>query len=173
LVEAVRNSVAAVIDMDVFNVENADVHSDEARRLIARLSRELAARYGDEDDGSGDFRPEDVLVARSGFVIARVGGEAVACGAYRPLAEGVAEIKRMYVEPAFRGRGLGRLVLAELEARARRDGYALVRLDTGTEQPEAMKLYETAGYHRIPNYGHFKNDPRTVCFEKALTGVSA
>jgi GNAT superfamily N-acetyltransferase len=149
-------------------IEPGDVRGEEAALLMARLSRELAVRYDDEDDGSGHFKPEDVLVARSGFVIARVGGAAAGCGAYRPWEGDVAEIKRMYVEPAFRGRGLSRLILAELEARARRDGYARVWLETGTAQPEAIRLYETSGYHRIPSYGYFKDDPRSVCFEKVL-----
>src|SRR5262249_42797586 len=105
---------------------------------------------------------------RSGFVIATFGGRPVACGAYRPLGEDVAEIKRMYVEPEYRGRGLGRRVLGDLEARARRDDYAAVRLETGTAQPEAIHLYESAGYRRIESYGVYQGTPRSVCFEKAL-----
>lgn len=154
--------------MKELTVEAADVRGPEASLLIARLSRELAVRYDDDDGDAGHFKPEDVLVPRSGFLLARVGGVAVGCGAFRPLEEGVAEIKRMYVEPEYRGRGIARRLLAELEARARRHGYAAVRLETGTAQPEAIRLYESAGYRRIPNYGYYKDHPLSVCFEKPL-----
>jgi len=92
----------------------------------------------------------------------------VACGAYRPMSPDVAEIKRMYVDPDYRCRGLGRRILRELEGRARRDGYARARLETGTLQPEAIRLYERAGYHRIDCYGLYVGNPRSVCFEKDL-----
>jgi putative acetyltransferase len=148
-----------------------DVRGADAQRLIADLSRELAVRYEDDsDDGSGHFSPEDVLVEGSGFLVARLNGRAVGCGAFRLWEAGVAEVKRMYVEPDVRGRGIARQLLAELEAHARRAGYATIRLETGTAQPEAVRLYETAGYHRIPNYGYYKDDPRSVCFEKPLSG---
>jgi GNAT superfamily N-acetyltransferase len=149
-------------------VEPADVYGPDAVRLITRLSAELAWMYDYEDDGIGDFRPEDVAGPRSGFFVARMGGEAIGCGAFRPLNGEVAEVKRMYVEPAFRGRGISRRILAELESAARRAGYKTVRLETGTRQPEALRLYETSGYRRIENYGFYKDDPRSVCFEKAL-----
>jgi ribosomal protein S18 acetylase RimI-like enzyme len=153
---------------DQVAIELGDVRGPEARRLIDRLSRELSVRYNEDDEGTGHFKPEDVLVPRSGFLLVWVNGEAVGCGAFRPMEADVAEIKRMYVEPGFRGRGLARRLLAELEKRARQDGYVAVRLETGTAQPEAVHLYETAGYHRIASYGHYANDPRSVCFEKSL-----
>jgi GNAT superfamily N-acetyltransferase len=154
--------------VDGLTIEPADVNGPDAVRLIARLSAELARRYDDSDDGTGDFRPGDVTGPRSGFLVARWAGEAVGCGAYRPLDEDVAEVKRMYVEPDFRGRGISRRILAELEAAARQAGYQAIRLETGIMQPEAIRLYETAGYRRIGNYGYYKDDPRSVCFEKAL-----
>jgi putative acetyltransferase len=147
-------------------IEPIDVRRPEAVLLIARLSEELGRRYG--DDGSGYFRPEDVEGPRSGFLVARWEGEPVGCGAYRPLDETTAEIKRMFVEPAFRRRGISRRVLSALEDAARQAGYTKVRLETGTIQHEALGLYQSAGYHRIRCYGHHKDDPRSVCFEKVL-----
>jgi putative acetyltransferase len=149
-------------------IETTDVRRPEAALLIARLSRELAERYEEEDDGTGHFKPEDVLQPRSGFLLVRWQGEAIGCGAYRPLEDDIAEIKRMYVEPAFRGRGIGRRLLAALEECARQAGYARVWLETGTAQPEALRLYEASGYRVIHNYGYYRNDPRSVCFEKTL-----
>jgi GNAT superfamily N-acetyltransferase len=148
-------------------VEPADVRSAEATLLLARLTAELAHLYGD-DGGIKAFSAADLDVPRSGFVVARVGGIAAGCGAFRPYSSDSAEIKRMYVEPAYRGRGLGRRVLEALEDGARRAGYAKVRLETGTAQPEALGLYRAAGYYQIECYGHYRDDPRSVCFEKVL-----
>jgi putative acetyltransferase len=148
-------------------IESVNVRLPEATQLIARLTEELARRY--DDDGHGDFRLEDVEGPRSGFLVARWSGQGVACGAFRPLTETMAEIKRMFVNPAFRGRGIGRRILDALEDHARRAGYTKVRLETGTAQPEALSLYASAGYYRIECYGFHRDDPRSVCFEKVLT----
>lgn len=154
-------------DPDDWTIEAIDPRDADASALIAGLTEELSRRY--QADGSGNFRPDDVLGPRSGFVIGFLGGRPVACGAYRPMEPGVAEIKRMYVEAASRGRGLGRRVLEDLEARARRDGYTAVRLETGTLQPEAIRLYESAGYRRIPRYGIYQCNPCSLCYEKCLS----
>jgi len=149
-------------------ITTADPRTHEAAELIRALSAELAMRYNHSDDGSGNFRPEDVLVPGSAFLIARTEGRAVACGAFRPMQAGVAEIKRMYVLPAYRGRGFSKMVLSELERLALASGYVMVRLETGDAQPEAIGLYERSGYCRIPNFGVYEDSPRSVCFEKAL-----
>jgi putative acetyltransferase len=152
---------------DRLRIEAADVHSAAATLLIARLTQELAARY-DDDGGMADWRPSDVQGLRGAFLIAFLDDLPAACGAFRPFTSDTAEIKRMYVEPAYRNRGLGRRILAALEEHARQAGYGKVRLETGTEQPEAMRLYEATGYYRIACYGYHKDDPRSVCFEKTL-----
>jgi len=104
-------------------------------------------------------------------VVAWVKGEPVGCGAFRPLSEeenNVAEIKRMYVEPDMRRRGISRSILIELEKLARDCGYSVVRLETGLRQPNAIRLYETSGYQRIEPFGRYRDDPLSVCFEKSL-----
>ena len=150
-------------------LRSADPRSAAAAQLIGALSRELASRYDFSDDGSGNFNPEDAAGPRSEFLVGFVEGRPVACGAYRPMDERAAEIKRMYVIPEQRGRGLSKFVLAELERRAARMGYRVARLETGTKQPEAIALYEGSGYRRIPNFGIYVGNPLSVCFEKDLT----
>jgi GNAT superfamily N-acetyltransferase len=154
------------------DVRAADPFGGEAARLISRLSAELAALYpADTTAGAGAFRPDDVAGPGSAFLIAWAGGRPVGCGALRPMEPGVTEIKRMYVELDVRGRGIARRLLAELERRAAESGYVAVRLETGVRQVPAMRLYESAGYERIANYGIYAGNPLSACYEKPLPPV--
>jgi putative acetyltransferase len=153
---------------EVFKVEAVDPRDPEAAELISALSAELARRYDYMEDGSGGFKPEDALGPRGAFVIGRIGGNPVACGAIRPLGEDVAELKRVYVKVDFRGRGYSKAIVNELEGQARARGYRIMRLETGVRQPEAISLYESLGYHPIPNYGEYRDSSLSVCFEKQL-----
>ena len=93
-----------------------------------------------------------VLVARDDD------GTPVGCGALRPLEPGAAELKRMYVVPAARGRGVSRLLLVALEAEAAARGWTTLRLETGTRQPAAVGLYTAAGYRPVEAFGHYLTD---------------
>lgn len=145
-----------------------DANSPVATSLIYELNAELNAMY-DTEGGTGDFHPDDVTVPRSAFIIAWVDGEAVGCGAIRPMEdERYTEVKRMYVRPAFRGRGISRRVLVDLEQRARDFNYRYLQLETGVLQPEAIGLYESFGFYRIPNFGKYVGDEMSVCYRKDL-----
>ena len=89
---------------------------------------------------------------------------AVACGGFRFLRPGVAEIKRMYVDANVRSGGLGRRLLGYLEQQAAAAGYTQAWLETGTEQPEAMALYTSAGYRLMEPYGEFKHHEQSRCY---------
>jgi GNAT superfamily N-acetyltransferase len=135
-------------------VSVATVAWDDAdvQRLAAAQQAELRARYdGGQEPGTPPSAADVavVLVARD------PAGEAVACGALRPLGDGVAEVKRMYVVPAWRRRGVSKVVLAGLEAAARDRGWTTLRLETGPRQPEAVALYEGAGYRPIGAFGAY------------------
>ena len=124
----------------------------DVQRLAAAQQAELRARYdGGQEPGTPPSAADVavVLVARD------PAGEAVACGALRPLGDGVAEVKRRYVVPAWRGRGVAKVVLAGLEAAARDRGWTTLRLETGPRQPEAVALYEGAGYRPIGAFGAY------------------
>jgi GNAT superfamily N-acetyltransferase len=139
-----------------------------ARQLEDKLVAEMIRRYGGA--GPGPVPIEHFALPQGSFVVAVLDGVPVACGGFRFLRPQVAEIKRMYVDPAARGRGLGRRLLGFLEQRAAEAGYTQVWLETGTEQPEAISLYTAAGYRSIEPYGEFKYDARSRCFSRTLGG---
>ena len=139
---------------------------DAGPSLIAAAVAELAERYEGEQDPA--VEPDTLVPPRGAFLVASVDRDPVGCGGVRVLSPGVAEIKRMYVAPEARGLGVGRALLGGLEDAARGLGCAALRLETGLRQPEAIALYEDAGYRQIPRYGYWADSPLTVCFEKPL-----
>ena len=154
--------------MDV-HVIAADPHGADAQRLLAELTAEITELYADLGyDGTGGFALADVDVPRAVLVVAYADGNPVGCGALRPYQTDIAEVKRMYTVPAWRGRGVAAAVLAELERQARTFGYPIMRLETGDRQPGAIRLYERSGYRHIPTFGPYVAWSDSVCFEKPL-----
>ncbi|HUC64184.1 MAG TPA: GNAT family N-acetyltransferase [Stellaceae bacterium] len=102
------------------------------------------------------------------FHVARIDGKVVAFGALVSQQGGWGEVKRMYVDPAARGRGLGRMILAALEKEARRVGLDGLRLETGIKQDPAIALYVSAGFHEIAPFAPYTTDPFSRFFEKRL-----
>jgi ribosomal protein S18 acetylase RimI-like enzyme len=153
-------------------------HHPDAVVLIDGLQAEYVRRYGGEDSTPVD--PAEFAPARGLFLVGYVDGAPVACGGWRaldggrpPLRAGDAEIKRLYVVPLARGRGLARTLLAELERTAMVAGRRRLVLETGTEQPEAIGLYMSSGYIKIEQFGHYRDSPRNRCFGKILAPVLA
>jgi GNAT superfamily N-acetyltransferase len=148
------------------STERAD--AEPARSLLAAMAAELDALYA-RVPGSLDSvpaTPAQMAPPDGSFLVIRRGGRPVACGGVKRLDAETGEIKRMYVVPAARNRGLGRLLLEALEAEARRLGYLRIRLDTGPEQPAARSIYERGGYRPIPDYNG--NPYAAHWFEKEL-----
>jgi GNAT superfamily N-acetyltransferase len=140
----------------------------EVQRLTAAQQAELRARYDGEGEPGTPPSAADVSVV---LVARDAAGTAVGCGALRALGGDVAELKRMYVVPAARGRGVSRLLLAGLEDAARARGWTTLRLETGPRQPEAIALYEGAGYRAIPAFGAYVEAPDAGCslyYERVL-----
>lgn len=134
---------------------------------LRRLQRaELDARYGSDDHEPG---PPPTAADVDVFLVAvDRDGTAVACGALRRLDGASAEIKRMYVVPERRGSGVAASVLRALETAAVERGWHTVRLETGTEQPDAQRFYRREGYREIPLFGGYLGSTLSVCFERAL-----
>jgi GNAT superfamily N-acetyltransferase len=150
-------------------VRPASYGDSDVAALVLDVQAVYVALYGGEDETP--MTPDDFLAPEGTFVVAEVDGAAVGCGAFR-RHDGldVAEIKRMYVRPAARGRGVGRAVLEDLERRAAAAGYRRVVLETGARQPEAIALYASAGYREIEPYGFYRCSPLSRCFGKDLPG---
>ena len=144
----------------------------DAVRLVADVQAEYVVRYGSPDDSP--LQPLDFEPPAGAFFVGYLGEEAVATGAWRRSSVRVfetdrtAEIKRMYVASSARGRGLARQVLGHLEESAAAAGYEALVLETGIKQPEAIALYESAGYERVPGFGHYRGSPLSRCFARLL-----
>jgi putative acetyltransferase len=142
--------------------------SPQARWLIASLNAELSGLYPDPSDNFFELAEEQTAGDRGIFLLARVDGRPVGCGALRRIDAITGEIKRMYVAPAARGTGLGRRLLEELERHARGLGLRRLVLETGPFQPQALGLYRRAGFARIPCFGEYRHARFSVCMAKAL-----
>jgi ribosomal protein S18 acetylase RimI-like enzyme len=146
-------------------------HAD-ALRLIEEVQAEYVVRYGSRDETPLDplmFEPPD-----GSFFVAYLEGDPVATGAWRRSSvvafgtDRTAEVKRMYVVPAARGRGVARRMLAHLEASAQEHGAEAVVLETGLRQPEAIALYESSGYEPVPSFGYYRDAPLSRCYGRRL-----
>jgi len=147
----------------IFRIESAA--SPAAQSLMAALDDDILSRYPGEPTNGIDAA--DFEASGGVFVVCYVDDVPAACGAIRPF-EGSAEIKRMYVVPALRGRGLARAMLAFLESEAARRGYARAVLETGRAMTEPLTLYRSEGWREIPVFGQYVGDPKSICFEKPL-----
>jgi putative acetyltransferase len=148
------------VNVEIVEVDAAD---DRLAPLVAALRAELDARYPEEID----FEHPTVKEAAR-FLLATVGGVPVGCCALQPLDDGDSELKRMYVPPELRGRGIAGRLMAEAERLAVRLGRIRIKLETGVRQPEAVALYERAGFSRIPNYPPYDRWRMSLCYAKPL-----
>jgi GNAT superfamily N-acetyltransferase len=157
----------------VWRIVTLPITHPDAQLLVEEVQAEYVVRYGGRDETPlepGYFDPP-----HGGFFVGYVGGLPVASGAWRRRrdvtahgSDDTAEIKRMYVAPQVRGRGLARLMLAHLEKTAHAAGAEVMVLETGMAQPEAIALYESSGYDAIPGFGFYKDAPLSRCMARSL-----
>ncbi|MET9314355.1 GNAT family N-acetyltransferase [Kribbella sp. NPDC003505] len=147
-------------------VEEREADDAELGVLLAAAFDELVGRYGAE----GRSQVKD---GARYFVVLDDERRAVGCGAVQVFGPGTehpgdAEVKRMYVAPAARGRGYARALLAGLEDAAHAAGHSTIRLTTGHLQPEAIALYESSGYTPTEPWGKYVSQPGTHCYAKEI-----
>ena len=143
--------------------------SPDAVQLIAALNAELAATFPEPGATHFSISEGQVDAGVGAFLVAYLDDMPVGCGAVRRLDSSTAELKRMYVTPSVRGRGIGRALVEALEGEAQSLGVRRIVLETGTRLAPAIRLYEALGYVRIPLFGEYLSSPDTsLCFGKSL-----
>lgn len=151
------------------DVRREPLDSPVAAALIAALNDELAAMYNNPAANHFTLDAADVAPGHGAFLVAYSEGQPVGCGAIRRIGEGIAEVKRMYVAPEWRGRGVGRTLLEALEAEARQLGVTRIVLETGNLQQSALALYRRCGFAVIDLFGEYVDSPETsVCMGKEI-----
>lgn len=142
------------------NAENTSFH-----QLVALLDKDLQLRDGEDHSFYAQFNKTHNI---KHVVLAYENDMALGCGAIKAYDKQTMEVKRMYVLPSHRGKGIASSILKELEKWAAELSYTKCILETGDKQPEAIRLYQKNGYNLIPNYGQYHNVMGSVCFEKNL-----
>lgn len=135
-------------------------------RLVSKLDADLGERDGEDHAFYHQFNGIDSL---QHTVVAYLDDTAVGCGAIKAYDTDIMEVKRMYVPPLHRGKGIASKVLQELEKWTAELGNATCVLETGKRQPEAIALYKKNGYKIIPNYGPYMSVENSVCFKKNVS----
>jgi GNAT superfamily N-acetyltransferase len=151
----------------VIRVVEGRIDVEPGLSLVAALLDDLRSRYDAEDDDAPSA--DDLAPPVGAFLVATRDDVPVGCGGLKHFGDGIGEVKRMYVVPEERRRGVARLVLSHVEAEALRRGYRELRLETGALQPEAIALYSSAGYELIPCWGVYEHAPWSRCMAKRLT----
>lgn len=152
----------AAVELTIEDPDQPEIH-----RLLSASNAYMAALYPAESNHLLDV--EALQAANVRFFVARAGGVCAGCGALVLNGDNSAEIKRMWVEPQARGLKLGRRLLEAIETKACRENIAVLRLETGISQPEAIGLYQSAGFRRIGAFGSYLPDALSVFMEKWLT----
>ena len=149
----------------MIKIVRADSENADFVTLVVLLDAELRIRDGDDHAFYAQFNKIDSIRE---VVVVYSDEAAVGCGAIKPYADGTAEIKRMFVKPENRGRGIAGQILKELESWAAELGFHECILETGFKQPEAIALYKRSGYTVIPNYGQYAGVGNSVCMKKTI-----
>jgi putative acetyltransferase len=139
--------------------------NNDFQKLVVKLDKDLAIRDGDEHAFYAQFNK---TVNIKNVVVAYLNKDAIGCGAFKEYDTNTVEIKRMFVEPTFRGKGIAQQILTELELWAKENNYNACILETGKKQPEAITLYTKAGYCIIANYGQYEGVENSVCMCKQV-----
>jgi len=148
-----------------FLLLRTDSQHPDYQKLVALLDADLRIRDGDDHAFFAQYNKSDDI---KNVVVYFTDGDAAGCGTFKFFSEGVVEIKRMFVAPQSRGKGIASKILAELERWASEMNFHEAVLETGKKQPEAIALYLKSGYHLIPNYGQYENVASSVCMQKSI-----
>ncbi|WP_029905732.1 GNAT family N-acetyltransferase [Prevotella sp. 10(H)] len=148
----------------IIRVEKDD---KDFQKLVSNLNEDLDSRYGTEYQSKmNEFNSTSILDA---VVLAYRDNIAVGCGGFKILDERTVELKRIYVSPEFRGKGIAGKIVSYLEEQTAKEKFTIVVLETGSKQTEAINLYLKQGYSQIPNFGQYKGNANSICMSKELS----
>jgi GNAT superfamily N-acetyltransferase len=139
----------------------------EALQLIEELEAELHS-FGYPAESMHGFSPDKLIREGVAFFLIRLDEQPVGCGAIKLFGAEYGEVKRMYVQPTVRGKGLAKAMLNKLSEHALQNNVQTLRLETGIYQVDAIRLYERCRFVRRPPFGEYWDDPLSVYFEKIL-----
>lgn len=139
--------------------------SNDFRELVVLLDNDLDSRYGVLQEHYNQFNR---IEANNTVVVAYLEDIPVGCGCFKKFDNDSVEIKRMFVKDDFRGKGIARKILTELEKWAAETGYKNTVLETGCKQFEAINFYTNFGYYRIGNFGQYAGNTNSICMSKSL-----
>jgi GNAT superfamily N-acetyltransferase len=146
-------------------IKRTDSSDPDFRELVKLLDADLRIRDGDNHAFYSQFNKIDAI---KNVLVVYIEQIPVACGAFKPFTAVSVEIKRMFVHPSQRGKGIAQQILSELELWAAELGYTSAVLETGKKQQEAIQLYHKTGYYDIPNYGQYAGVENSICMQKLL-----
>lgn len=154
--------------MSKITFTKTDSNNGDFQKLVALLDDYLKEINGENHSFFSKFNTIDTL---SHVLVAYSDEKPVGCGAFKPFSEKEAEIKRMFVLEEFRGQGLGRKILKNLEYWAEESNFDFCILETSKNMPNAVKLYQKAGYSSIQNYGQYKDVESSICMKKWVSEI--
>jgi len=134
--------------------------------LIIALDADLRTKYGEL---MNLYDQHNIIEQIDTVIIAFLNGQPIGCGCFKPYDPETVEVKRMYVAPQARGKGMSKLILGGLEDWAKELNFPFIVLETGSKQIEAIGLYQKMGYIKTPPYGPYVDLPDSVCFRKMLS----
>ncbi len=150
----------------MIQITQTDSSNPDFQSLVQLLDADLAFRDGEDHAFYAQFNKSNQL---KHVIVLYQDNVAIACGAIREWAEGVMEIKRMFVQPTYRRLGFAKKVVSNLESWSEQLGHHTCVLETGKNQPEAIQLYQKIGYTIIPNYGQYIGVENSACMQKKFS----
>jgi putative acetyltransferase len=147
---------------ELLRTNSSNIHFQD---LVKLLDADLRIKDGDDHAFYAQFNKLDKI---NHVILALFESVPVGCGAFKTYSEQTVEIKRMFVHPDFRGRGIAQQILKGLEKWATEIGSQICVLETGQKQSDAIQLYLKMGYQKIPNYGQYEGIENSICMKKEL-----
>ena len=149
----------------MISIKRTDSNDADFLKLVEELDKDLWSRYGEEQLYYRQFNKIENLPT---VIVVYSGDQAVGCGCFKYFDNDTVELKRMFVEPSHRSKGIGSTIIRELEQWANELGHRYMVLETAIGQPEAIYLYHKSGFSDIPRYGQYAEKEQSICMKKQL-----